>query len=227
MSSPITVNILRKTSQKPVLVASLIPDVDIAAQIESIGKMKEHVDFIPEIRMDLMDRPSITYEETFLNTMDQQGINGIFTYRSEDILEAKKYYDEAILHSRVLIDLDYSIVSKLPNVWPRNRIIVSNHFKNGVMFRRLFDRALKFEGSAIKMASEFNSMEVLANIEYAKSIGKDRIISVVPQGESNKYMRIVTSLLINDFTYSFLTVPVAPGQYSLAETEEILSNIFS
>jgi len=222
----VNIDILKKRVGMAVIVASVIPEKDYENQIKFISKKLDDFHFIPEFRMDLWTNNQKDSIEKYMKIVDDYSLPNIFTFRTEELSIADEIYKIPLNHENSILDIDISIISRNSINYPQNRTILSSHFSNPLEFRNRFEKLAKYGKVAIKLASTFDSENILDILWYVKHTDGERILSIVPQGNENQSLRIVSALTVSDFIYSSFDKPVIAGQYSMELLFKILEMIY-
>jgi 3-dehydroquinate dehydratase len=222
----VNIDILKKRGGMAVIVASVIPEKDYENQIKLISKKLDDFHFIPEFRMDLWTNNQKDSIEKYMKIVDDYSLPNIFTFRTEELSIADEIYKIPLNHENSILDIDISIISRNSINYTQNRTILSSHFSNPLEFRNRFEKLAKYGKVAIKLASTFDSENILDILWYVKHTDGERILSIVPQGNENQSLRIVSALTVSDFIYSSFDKPVIAGQYSMELLFKILEMIY-
>lgn len=215
-----TCNNLKRNASGVRIIATVIPRIGENKQIEMIKESMNNCDYYPEIRWDLSEDITIDACIKYLNSIENEDISAIFTYRSDDRKQTEDFYSLAKDHRNFVLDMDILQYVSALNI-RRDKLILSSHYLNQIETRWRMEQILSLPSGAMKLACPFTHTYIGDMLNYVNKIHSERAISIVPQNSGDRFSRIIAALLSSDFTYSYLEKPVVPGQISL----ELLTSI--
>jgi|YelNatPaOPRAMG01_1025707.scaffolds.fasta_scaffold02447_9 3-dehydroquinate dehydratase len=189
--------------------------------LKALRAKKNETDLV-EIRYDLVPARSEKDLDRFLSALESMHVSYIFTYRTQSLDEAQRYYGIATDHNAPAIDVDI----RLPGI-KRGRCLwfSSFHGDHSSMSPELLQRLISGKPDVVKLGISYESSEeFLSDILMISRTydGIDRPLCFSPMGKSS-FMRAVAAYFISDFVYASGSGKTAEGQLTARQYRSIFS----
>ncbi len=180
------------------------------------GRMSD----IIEIRYDLFLERSEKDLQSLLSGLSLLQLSYIFTYRTDSVEEALRYYGIAADSGAPAIDVDI----RLPDVSSGKSLRFSSyHGEHTSVSRDLLRQLLSAGPDVVKLGISYENREdLLSDINTIEEEynGIDRPLCFSPMG-NDSFMRAVAAYFVSDFVYAAGSGKTAPGQLTAGQYRSI------
>lgn len=200
---------------------------DLFVKMSSIPDRTER---IFEIRFDLFASHDTATLGEITGYMKGRGIPYLFTYRNENIEDAREKYIFALKNNALAADIDISLKDLAEDLAGRIPVVLSYHGSGKWELESIIKMVDDIGADSYKLANYYENLtgftDDLALISrFRKKTGKP--ISFIPMGTGNGILRMVSACLVSDFAYSKLDTESAPGQLTYEQMSSMISNCLS
>jgi 3-dehydroquinate dehydratase type I len=200
---------------------------DFFAKLNSVPDRTER---IFELRFDLFADHETGCLGDITGYMKKREIPYIFTYRTEDIEDAREKYIFALKSNALAADLDIALRDLTEDLAGRLPIILSYHGNGKWDLVDIMKMMENIYADSYKLANFYENLtgftEDLALISgFRQKIEKP--LSFIPMGKRNGILRMVSACLVSDFAYSKLDTESAPGQLAYHQMVSLINTCVS
>ncbi|WP_393972259.1 type I 3-dehydroquinate dehydratase [Oxyplasma meridianum] len=202
------------------------PD-DLFLKISPLRDIRER---IFEIRFDLFSYHEIRTLNEILGYMKIREAPFIFTYRTEDIDDAREKYILAAENGALAVDLDIALKDLIEDFTGRVPVILSFHGDGKWVLKNVIGMMEDSNADSYKLANFYENLtgftEDLAIISRFRQ-KVENPLSFIPMGKGNEILRVASACLVSDFAYSKLDAESAPGQLTYREMSSLINTCMS
>lgn len=203
-------------------IATSIFDHDAEAMVKGFKSGRRKPEHLYEIRFDLFrkrDENELSVILDFLNSIE---VDYIFTFRSPDGDDLRKFYGMAADYEVPAVDVEVSVFDELARDATFRTLVLSHHSYSGEKVVDSCREILRQSPDIIKLASSYSRYEDFQDdfIELQRIKRETaKCMSFIPMGAGNSFLRVLSAYVISDLVYAREDSQTAEGQLTRMDYE--------